>query len=160
MLYEEITVYNFVMQVTGTRRVLIIDPELSFQGLYSYPLHHPYDTYSMVDWENLDTEQWPLSSQVRGKVCILKPGDVLFIPSCWWALLCHNIFVMSCQKLKMANIWWLGRYTREWCPNEIWSWLHHILQSHTSCILLCTQDDCAKKGRPSHRVNSLCRESP
>ncbi len=71
------------LQVKGERRVVIIDPKHSFEGLYPYPVHHPYDSYSMVDWERPDQQMWPMSGDVRGRVCTLQPGDTLFIPSCW-----------------------------------------------------------------------------
>ena len=79
--FQYIANMNYTLQVSKTRQVLIIEPDLSFQGLCPYPLHHPYDTYSMVDRESLDTVQWPLSSQVRCKFCIFEPRDILFISS-------------------------------------------------------------------------------
>lgn len=63
--------------------MLVIDPEHSFSGMYPYPMHHPYDGHSMVDWEQPDLHAWPKSSLVKGSVCMLKPGDVLYVPSCW-----------------------------------------------------------------------------
>ena len=71
-------------QVRGRRRVLLIGPEHAFRGLYPFPLHHPYDRYAMVDFEADDTEQWPLFAGVRGRVAILQPGDVLFVPAYWY----------------------------------------------------------------------------
>lgn len=58
----------------------------AFRGLYPYPVHHPYDQYSMVDFDRPDTAAWPkFLSGVRGRCCILEPGDLLFVPQYWWA---------------------------------------------------------------------------
>jgi hypothetical protein len=51
-------------QVLGRRRVLLLPPEAAFNGLYPYPLPHPYDTYSMVDFEAPNTFLWPMFDQV------------------------------------------------------------------------------------------------
>ena len=72
------------MQVTGRQRVLLLSPQQAFAGLYPYPVHHTYDTYSMVDLEALDPGLWPKFGQVRGRTAILQPGDVLFVPQYWW----------------------------------------------------------------------------
>jgi len=72
------------IQVRGVRRLLLIDSKHSFSGMYPYPVHHPYDGLSMVDWERPDEDMWPLCGNVRGRVCVLRPGDTLFIPSCWY----------------------------------------------------------------------------
>jgi hypothetical protein len=58
-------------------------PAQAFSGLYPYPVHHPYDQYSMVDFEDVDAAQWPLFDRVRGQVAILEPGDVLHVPRYW-----------------------------------------------------------------------------
>ena len=63
--------------------MLVIDPSHSFQGLYAFPVHHPYDGYSMVDWEEPNLEEWPMCKHVSGKVCCLRPGDLIFVPSSW-----------------------------------------------------------------------------
>lgn len=70
-------------QLVGRRRVLLLDPSQSFQGIYPYPLHHPYDTYAMPDFEAPDTAMWPAFPDVRGTVAILEPGDLLFVPQYW-----------------------------------------------------------------------------
>lgn len=57
----------------------------AFQGMYPYPVQHPYDRYSMVDLERVDAGEWPDFGGVRGSVCILEPGDLLFVPQFWCA---------------------------------------------------------------------------
>ena len=53
--------------------------------MYPYPVAHPYDGYSMVDFDAPDLGQWPRFVAVRGQAAILSPGEVLFIPRAWWA---------------------------------------------------------------------------
>lgn len=72
--------------VAGRRRVLLVSPEHAFRGLYPYPVHHPYDRYSMVDFDRPDLEKWPAFRDVRGLSCVLRPGDVLYVPRDWF---CH-----------------------------------------------------------------------
>jgi hypothetical protein len=72
------------LQVNGRRRVLLIPPACSFKGMYPYPVAHPYDGYSMVDFDDVDYGQTPAFNAVRGVSYILEPGDLLFIPRGWW----------------------------------------------------------------------------
>lgn len=45
--------------------MLLLPPELAFRGCYPYPVAHPYDTYSCVDWEEPELQHWPAAAQVR-----------------------------------------------------------------------------------------------
>ena len=72
-------------QVVGRRRVVMVSPDQAFSGLYPYPVHHPYDHYSMVDFESPDFGLWPKFGQVNALCAILQPGDVLFVPQYWCA---------------------------------------------------------------------------
>lgn len=76
---------EFLAQIRGRRRVLLIPPSAAFEGLFPYPVAHPYDRYSMVDLESLDPGQWPGCTNVRGVVALLVPGDVLHKPAFWFA---------------------------------------------------------------------------
>ena len=60
-------------------------PGHTYAGMYPYPVAHPYDGYSMVDFDAPDLGQWPRFVAVRGQAAILSPGEVLFIPRAWWA---------------------------------------------------------------------------
>ena len=70
-------------QVCGCQRLLLVSPQYAFKGMYSYPVHHPYDGYSMVDLQQPDLTQWPNNEHVKGLCCILTPGDVLYLPAYW-----------------------------------------------------------------------------
>jgi len=76
---------TLITQVRGRTRFLLISPEHAFTGLYPYPVHHPYDRYSMVDFEADEDEianLWPEfnAENVSGRECILEPGQALFVP--------------------------------------------------------------------------------
>ena len=43
-----------------------MSPKYAFDGLYPFPKHHPYDTYSMVDFDEVDVGQWPEFKNVGG----------------------------------------------------------------------------------------------
>ena len=43
----------------------------------------------MVDLDAVNAEEWPDFGGVRGCVCILEPGDLLFVPQCWCAAAWH-----------------------------------------------------------------------
>ena len=75
---------SFQLQVSGRRRVLLISPEYSFKGMYPYPVAHPYDGYSMVDFDDVNYGQTPAFASVRGISFVLCPGDVLYVPRGWW----------------------------------------------------------------------------
>ena len=52
--------------------------------MYPYPVGHPLDGRSMVDWADVAYDRFPNAAGVTGRVCVLAPGDVLFVPEGWW----------------------------------------------------------------------------
>jgi hypothetical protein len=77
---------SLLVQLTGRRRALLVPPEHAFAGAYPFPVAHPYDRYSMVDWEAPDTATWPKAAAVRGRAAVLRPGDALYVPAYWFLL--------------------------------------------------------------------------
>jgi hypothetical protein len=51
-------------QVSGRQRLLLVPPEQGFKGCYPFPVAHPYDRYSCVDWEEPELQHWPAAAQV------------------------------------------------------------------------------------------------
>lgn len=51
-------------QVSGRRRMLLVPPSHAFPGACPYPVAHPYDRYSCVDWEEPELDEWPDAGQV------------------------------------------------------------------------------------------------
>lgn len=37
----------------------------AFRGVVPYPVSHPYDGYSCLDFEDPEVEYWPQATQVR-----------------------------------------------------------------------------------------------
>ncbi|KAI0215867.1 Hypoxia-inducible factor 1-alpha inhibitor [Lamellibrachia satsuma] len=74
---------NFLSQVQGYKRVILFSPS-EFECLYPYPVHHPHDRQSQVDFENPNYESFPLFRNVKGYEAILGPGDVLYLPMYWF----------------------------------------------------------------------------
>lgn len=74
---------NFFSQLTGFKRVLLFHPN-QFQCLYPFPLYHPCDRQSQVDFDDPDFERFPKLKDIKGFEVIVGPGDVLYIPMYWW----------------------------------------------------------------------------
>ncbi|PFX14346.1 hypoxia-inducible factor 1-alpha inhibitor-like [Stylophora pistillata] len=74
---------NFFCQVTGYKRVILFHPD-QFQSLYPFPLYHPCDRQSQVDFDNPDHKRFPKFRYAKGFEVIVGPGDVLYIPMYWW----------------------------------------------------------------------------
>eukprot|EP00434_Breviolum_minutum_P010022 symbB.v1.2.008839.t1/scaffold550.1/size188255/3 len=77
---------NIYLQVQGEKRFLLFDPRCA-EGLYPFPVSHPYDEYGMVDLEHPDLQSFPKLRSVcqhRGQVASVKKGEAIFIPTHWW----------------------------------------------------------------------------
>ncbi|XP_069589733.1 tRNA wybutosine-synthesizing protein 5 isoform X3 [Ranitomeya imitator] len=71
---------NLLIQVTGTKRVVLYSPR---DAPY---LYLSGDKSEVLDVDNPDLVKYPLFSQARRYECTLQAGDVLFIPALWF----HN----------------------------------------------------------------------
>jgi hypoxia-inducible factor 1-alpha inhibitor (HIF hydroxylase) len=74
--------HNYFCQVMGEKRCLLFSPA-NFPKLYPFPVAHPCDRQSQVDFDNPDYEKFPAFRDVEAYECIVKPGDVLYIPMYW-----------------------------------------------------------------------------
>ncbi|CAM9206457.1 unnamed protein product, partial [Lampetra planeri] len=70
---------NFFAQIKGHKRCILFPPD-QFECLYPYPVHHPCDRQSQVDFDNPDHEKFPNFKNVVGYEAVVGPGDVLYIP--------------------------------------------------------------------------------
>jgi hypothetical protein len=95
---------NLACCVAGARRFTLFPPE-QVANLYAGPFElTPAGTpISMVDFSAPDLERYPrfASAWAAAQQVTLGPGDVLYIPYCWW----HG--VESLEPLNvLINYWW------------------------------------------------------
>ncbi|KAM4835914.1 tRNA wybutosine-synthesizing protein 5 isoform 2-T2 [Thomomys bottae] len=85
---------NFLIQVTGKKRVVLFSPRDS-QYLYLSG-----SKSKVMNIDNPDLAKYPLFSKARRYECSLEAGDVLFIPALWF----HN--VISEEFGVGVNVFW------------------------------------------------------
>jgi hypothetical protein len=80
----------------GKKRVVLIAPEYS---TFLYRL--PFNTYSLVNFDNPDYNKFPALKYVKGYEVILEPGDTLFMPSGYWHYMTYleGSFSVSYRKI-------------------------------------------------------------
>jgi hypothetical protein len=66
-------------QVIGRKRVILIAPEYN-RLIYKVP----FSSFSLINPDKPDYDQFPALRHVQGYDFILMPGDALFMPSCYW----------------------------------------------------------------------------
>lgn len=100
---------NLLIQFVGRKRVFLFpsdDPASSIGNVEKSMWHYAgsdmgQKNTSPVNIEDVDLNKFPRFSQAPEALeCILKPGDILFIPKRWW----HH--VRSLDTSVSANIWW------------------------------------------------------
>jgi len=74
---------NFFAQLQGHKKFLLFPPS-QFECFYPYPVYHPHDRQSQVDFDNIDLNRFPKFSKAEAIEAIVNPGDVLYIPNYWW----------------------------------------------------------------------------
>lgn len=76
--------HNFYVQVTGTKRFVLIPPWES-EKMHPYPQIHPRNHKAQVDFDRPNFEKTPLYSSIKeAYIAELSPGQVLYIPPYWW----------------------------------------------------------------------------
>ncbi|XP_055344885.1 hypoxia-inducible factor 1-alpha inhibitor-like [Paramacrobiotus metropolitanus] len=69
--------------ISGSVRVTLFSPD-NYSTLYPYPIYHPYDRYSQVDFAHPDLIKYPNFRRAYAEQATLGPNDILFIPAFWW----------------------------------------------------------------------------
>ena len=85
---------NFVAMVSGLRRWILAHPN-QCSGMYLLPRAHPSGRHSEVDWSKPDLNTYPKFVEVRVNEVILKPGDVLYVPTSWFHVI--ESLSINCQ---------------------------------------------------------------
>mmetsp|Transcript_20564 Transcript_20564/g.20683 ORF Transcript_20564/g.20683 Transcript_20564/m.20683 type:complete len:836 (+) Transcript_20564:269-2776(+) len=74
---------NSVAMLGGLRRWVMTHPD-QCGNMYLLPKRHPSGRHSEVDWSAPDLERFPDFPKVRANEVILKPGDILYVPTQWF----------------------------------------------------------------------------
>lgn len=89
---------NLLAQVVGEKLVFIFSPA---DSQYLYPHEHELlCNTARIDPRDPDLDKYPEYKKAKGYYCILKPGQMLFIPPKWW----H--FVESLSVSFSVSFWW------------------------------------------------------
>lgn len=91
---------NLYVQIYGRKRIILFSPDC-FRSLYPYPVGHPHDRQTQVDFEKPDLNRFPRFSEIRGMEVALEPDEVLYIPTYWW----HYIESESQSNTISVNFW-------------------------------------------------------
>lgn len=76
---------TLVVATAGTHRLLLTPPAAFLTAAYPFPVAHPADGASMVDWGAPDETGWPAFRELRCWHATLTPGDALYVPALWAA---------------------------------------------------------------------------
>jgi len=74
---------NLHMQICGQKTFLLIPPDQTF-AVYPYPIDHPLDSFSMVDFDAPDLQRFDRFAHLKPFEVTLEPGDLLYLPKYWW----------------------------------------------------------------------------
>ncbi|XP_038061273.1 hypoxia-inducible factor 1-alpha inhibitor-like [Patiria miniata] len=92
---------NLFAQVQGYKRVIMFPPS-QFGCLYPFPVNHPCDRQSQVDFDNPDYEKFPKFRNAKGLQAVVGPGDVIYIPMYWW----HHIESLLGGETVSVTFWY------------------------------------------------------
>ena len=85
---------NFLVQVVGSKRVVLFSPRDALN------LYLSGDKSEVLDIDHPNITKYPRFQQVTRYECFMHPGDVLFIPALWF----HN--VLSIDFSVAVNMFW------------------------------------------------------
>lgn len=89
---------NLLTQVVGEKQLFLFSPSDS-ENLYPHG-HELLNNTAQVDPRQPDLEKYPKYKSAKPYYCILKPGQMLYIPPKWW----H--FVESLSISFSVSFWW------------------------------------------------------
>lgn len=89
---------NLLTQVVGEKKLFLLAPK---DSEYVYPHEHELlNNTAQVDPRQPDLEKYPLYENAKPYFCVLKPGQMLYIPPKWWHL------VESLSISFSVSFWW------------------------------------------------------
>ncbi|KAK6645095.1 hypothetical protein RUM43_001371 [Polyplax serrata] len=90
--------HNLLCQVVGTKKI-VLHPQSDSEYLYPHEGTLLFNT-SQVDVENPDYDKFPEYKRTVQKQCLLRPGEMLYIPPRYW----HH--VRSLENSFSVSFWW------------------------------------------------------
>ena len=74
---------NWIAMLQGQRRYILSHPR-NCDSLQLYPIDHPLERHSQVDWNDPNIEQFPEFQHARANEVVLQAGDLLYLPTYWF----------------------------------------------------------------------------
>lgn len=151
---------NIFVQVRGYKRVILFHPR-HFGCLYPWPVHHPQDRQSRVDFDEPDVTHFPRYAELQGQglEAVLGPGDLLHIPPGWW----HHIEMLPSQpqgEVVSVNFWypapkwWHGDPT---LGEQAISWDKPLFGARRVLFQRCVEELAAQGYEPAQVENVIRR---
>ncbi len=74
---------NFAVTLGGSRRWILNHPD-QCKDLFMFDSSHPSARHSMIDWSEPDYDKYPEFATAKTNEAIMRPGDVLYLPTDWF----------------------------------------------------------------------------
>jgi hypothetical protein len=74
---------NFAATFGGVRRWILNHPN-QCKNLFMFKTGHPSARHSMIDWSEPDYEKYPAFATAQSNEAVMRPGDVLYLPTNWF----------------------------------------------------------------------------
>lgn len=88
---------NFVAMVRGRKRYILLPPN-ECKNLKLYPRGHPSARHSSISWADAgQLKQHPELASARATEVVLRPGEVLYIPSFWFHYIISQDASIQCN---------------------------------------------------------------
>ena len=81
---------NFIAVLGGERRYLLSHPN-NCKDLYLYPMAHPLERHTEVNWFSPDLTKFPNFEHVHVNEVVLQAGDIMYLPTYWF----HHIVSLT-----------------------------------------------------------------
>ena len=81
---------NFITVLSGERRYILGHPN-NCRDMSLYPMAHPLERHSQVNWTNPDLSNFPNFEKVHVNEVVLQAGDILYLPTYWF----HHIVSLN-----------------------------------------------------------------
>lgn len=102
----------FLTQFQSRKKVLLFSPK---QSVLLY--QHPYTVQSHIDVLRPDYKRFPALKEVEGHECVIKHGETLYIPSCYWHYILYveggyslSLRANDAISTKMKGAWNISRH--------------------------------------------------